>query len=547
MNILGVTAPLSWNSAAAIVVNGKLLAAAEEERFNRIKHSPRMPPYKATQFCLSFAKINPWDIDYLAFGYRSPFIAYLFSTVENIRNQDFTRILREAGAFAEYYIGIIRYKDWLQKIGVDFSKTKICFVPHHIAHSASAYYSSGMTHANILTLDGQGEDDAGMLGVGRNGKIRKLGKIGHHQGLGWVYAETTDILGFQPHSGEGKVMGLAAYGKKTLTRMPWTVSSRSYTLAPFWNISFWKTCGPRRNPSSPLSSLHKNLARTTQQFIEKAGEILARRLYSLSPCENLVLAGGVALNCDMNAKIASLPFVKNLFVYPAADDGGTAVGAAFETTSRLGENVNYQMENNYLGPNYDNKDIELVLRESHIPYKTWSSFHDIARMLAMGKIIGWFNGRMEFGPRALGNRSILAHPGIRGIKEKINAHVKHRESWRPFAPSILDEDGPSLFQKYSYSPFMTRTFPSTSLGVSLFSQAVHIDHTARIQSVRKEVNKKFYDLILAFKNQTSIPGVLNTSFNDADEPIACSPKDALRTFFSTGLHALVIGDYIIQK
>ncbi|MBI2617412.1 hypothetical protein HYW55_04720 [Candidatus Gottesmanbacteria bacterium] len=547
MNILGITAPLSWNQACAIVVNGNLVAVAEEERFNRMKHSPRIPPYRATEFCLSQSKIHPNEIDYLAIGYRSPMIAYLLSTIENIKNRDFERIVREAGAFAEYFIGLVRYKEWLQKIGVDFSKTKLSFIPHHLAHAASAYRSSGMTNANILTLDGQGEDDAGMLGFGTNGVIHPLAKIGHHQGLGWVYSETTDLLGFKSHSDEGKVMGLSAFGKKSYKKNPWHVENISYQLFHNWNTQFWRQYGPRRYSHEPLTAKHKILARTTQNFVEQAASALVRKLYSLSQCNNLVLAGGVGLNCDMNAKIASLPFIKNLFVYPAADDAGTAVGAALEVAAKLGEKADYEMKDTYLGPAYSNSEIEKSLKEAKVPHKRYKSTDEIATLLVQGKIIGWFQGRMEFGPRALGNRSILAHPNLYGMKEKINANVKHRETWRPFAPTILDEDGPRLFKNYFYSPFMTVTFHTTSYGEKLLSQTIHVDHTSRIQSIKKNDNQKLYSLWKAFKKQTSIPGVLNTSLNDDGEPIVCSPKDALRTFFATGLDYIILEDYIVCK
>lgn len=547
MNILGITAPLSWNQSCAIVQNGTLVAAAEEERFNRIKHSPRMPPFLATKFCLEKASISAHQIDFIAVGYRSPVHAFFLSAIENAKYADFERIVRETGAFSEYFIEFIRYKEWLQKNGVDFAKTRFVFIPHHIAHAASAFRTSGMDQANIITLDGQGEDDAGMLGVGKNNKINLISKISHHQGLGWVYAETTDLLGFKSHSDEGKVMALAAFGKKVFPEMPWTVEKTSYNLPYNWNNQFWSQFGPRKHPDDPLRIYHKRLAKTTQVFTENAAVSLARKLYKISPIGNFVLAGGVGLNCDMNAAIQTLPFVKKLYVYPAAHDAGTAVGAALEVSSWKESPTNNKLDHTYLGPEFSNDEIVKTLREYRIPFKKLSSLSEVTNELIKGKICGWFQGKMEFGPRALGNRSILSHPNIRGMKDKINANIKHREPWRPFAPSIIEEKGSVLFKNYSYNPFMTITYKTTPSGKSLLSQAIHIDQTARIQSVRKAVNPKFYSLLQSFFQRTRIPALLNTSFNDSGEPIVCSPRDAIRTFFSTGLDILILGDYILRK
>lgn len=549
MTILGVTAPLSWNSAAAIIKDGKFLAAVEEERFIGIKHAPRMPAYKSIEFCLSFAKVGFSEIDAIAFGYRSPFVGYFLSLIENLKEGDFVRLLREGGAFAEYYVGLVRLKEWLVKNGVDFRKTKIFFMPHHIAHAASAYRCSGYQEANVITLDGQGENDAGMLGYGRNGAMITMEKIGHHQSMGWVYGDTTDLLGFKSHSHEGKVMGLAAYGKRRMKFNDyWKVDTDSYRLESGWSAEFWRRFGPRRNRGKPLVQRHENIAYMVQQYTEKVGVALAKKLYKKTHNNNFCLAGGVALNCNMNGEIWYLPITKNIFVQPAANDAGTAIGAALEVAYEMGESADFTMKHAYWGPEYSNAEIEKTLKEAKIPYERVKNIEEIsAEELEKGKIVGWFQGRLELGPRALGGRSILAHPGIRGMKDKVNREVKHREAWRPFAPSILHEAGSEYFEKYCLSPFMTLTFKAKKKAKEGLSQAIHVDHTARFQSVTQEESPRFYSLIKEFANRTGISAVLNTSFNDSEQPLVNTPKDALRVFMSTGIDMLAMGDFLLKK
>jgi len=552
MNILGLTTPISWNSAAALVKGGKLVAAVEEERYNGIKHSPRMLPLKSIEFCFSHAKIKAADVDGIAFGFRSPSAYYFATFLENLKETDLYRALREGGTLAEYIVGMIRLKEWMARKGFRLKgprKVKIFFYPHHIAHAASAYRCSGFEQANIITLDGQGEDDSGLIGVGSNGEIRRLGKIGHHQSLGWVYGETTDLLGFLKHSHEGKIMGLAGWGKRKLSgNRFWQVDSDSYRLKRGWLSKFWKHFGPRRDRYDKITDRHRNIALTVQHFTEEAGKVLAKRVYKETSITNFCLAGGVTLNCDMNAKIWELPFVENIFIQPGASDAGTAIGAALEMAHQLGENADFKMEHAYWGPEYSNKEIEAVLKETKLSYKKVKNIEKlVAREVAQGKIVAWFQGRLEFGPRALGNRSILAHPSKKGMKDKVNKEVKHRESWRPFSPSVLDEAGPDYFENYYTNPFMLLTFDVKKGKEKEVSQAMHIDGTARIQSVTKKTNPRYYKLIAEFAKITGIPIVLNTSFNDKGQPIVNTPREAIKTLASTGLDMLAIGDFIVEK
>ncbi|MGI5841379.1 MAG: carbamoyltransferase N-terminal domain-containing protein [Patescibacteria group bacterium] len=283
MIILGITAPLSWNSAAAIIKDKKLVAAVEEERFNGLKHSPRIIPVKSIEYCLSAARVKASDVDAIAIGYRHPISYYGRSLCCNIIEGNFNRAIREFGAFSEYYTGLIRLYDWLKLKGFNFEgsrKLKISFIPHHLAHAASSFRCSGFREANIITIDGQGEDDSGSLWIGRNSRLERINKIGINQSLGMVYGEATDILGFKPHSHEGKVMGLAGWGKKKInTKDLWQITSQGYELLPKWQKNFWDKYGPRRERAETLTDKHRNLALSVQNFTEKAGQSLAKSLH----------------------------------------------------------------------------------------------------------------------------------------------------------------------------------------------------------------------------------------------------------------------------
>lgn len=552
MKILGLTAPMSWNSAAALVVNGKLIAAVEEERFNGLKHSPRIIPTKSIEYCLKQAGIKANEIDAIGFGYRHPIDYYLRSFAENLKVGNLKRGIREMGAFAEYYVGLIRLFDWLKSKNFRLEgskKLKVFFFPHHLAHAASAYYCSGFDSTNIITLDGQGEEDSGSVWTADSNKMKKIKSISSNQSLGWLYSITTEILGFKPHSHEGKTMGLAAWGKKTFNDSHfWKTTNNGYELLPDWEQKLWKKFGPARERNEELTDKHRNLALTIQKFTENAGASLAKWAYSKNQSGNIALSGGVALNCDMNSKIWQLPFVENIFIQPASSDAGTAIGSAMEISKIMGEPANFKMTHAYWGPEYSNAEIETILKEAKINYSHVPDIDkQVAKLLAKGKIVAWFQGRLEIGPRALGNRTILGHPGLTGMKDKINKEVKHREGWRPFAPSVLDEAGSNYFEKYCTHPFMILGFDTNKKGQKDLSQTVHVDNTARIQSVVKKDNPLYHSMISEFGKITGIPAVLNTSFNDSEQPLVATPKEALKTFFGTGLDCLAIGNYLVEK
>ena len=549
MNVLGLAATISWNTAAALVQDGRLIAAAEEERFNRIKQAPRIPPVSAARWCLEFAGVAARDIDYVAVGFAAP-IAYgvlrLLGTARGLSRHDF--VLTPASV-AEYLIQNYKLRLRLFEALPELAGKPWIHVRHHVAHAASAYRVSGFDASNILTVDGSGEDDSALLGVGRNGRIQVFGRKPIEQSLGSLYSNTTALLGFVRHLDEGKVMGLAAYGNPTMNLSGLRIADHDYHMRRWYNqTEFWNEFRFRRNPGEAITQEQRDLAASVQHRLEQAGLALAAGLHRRTGLRKLCLAGGVALNCDMNAKILAQEWVDDIFIQPAAHDAGTAIGAAAEVAARHGAPGGFAMEHAYWGPEYSNAQIEAVLAESKVPfYRPADIEQATAELLAKGKIVGWFQGRMEIGPRALGNRSILAHPGIAEMKDKVNAEVKHREPWRPFAPSMLAEEADRLVYNAHPSPFMLLTFTVKPEWRERLSAATHVDHTVRSQTVTEAANPRYYRLIKKFQALTGIPAVLNTSFNDKGEPIVMSPRDALRTFFSTGLDCLGIGDFLVAK
>lgn len=549
MYILGITGPISHNNAAVILKDGKLLAAAEEERFVGVKHSPRMPAINAIKYCLSYAGITLNEVDHFAVGYRTPISCAIRAFPENIKGLQFRRGVLELGAFTEYFIRLFDLRRSLSTMDKSSLEKKWTFIPHHLAHAASAYRASSFSKANILTLDGQGDNDSGMLGFGNNGDIKQIKKIGSLNSLGWFYSEGTGLLGFKPHSEEGKTMGLAPYGKPVFDMKKYIqISNGGFKLSRNWNSSFWKDFGPERKPNEEITEKHKNIAASVQNSLEMAGVSLAKELFKKTGITKFCLAGGTTLNCDMNSRILQLDFTEDIFIQPAAQDAGTALGAALELYSSLGYKNNFVMDHAYWGPEYSNDEIEKVLKESKLKYDEYDDIEGIvAEKLAEGNIIGWFQGRMEWGPRALGNRSILADPSIPNMKVKINNEVKHREVWRPFAPSILDRAGDEYFENYHPNQFMLLTFLTKEEKRKEIEAAIHVDYTARSQHVEKGTNPRFYKLIENFEKESSIPGVLNTSFNDKGQPIVRDPRQAIQTFYSTGLDYLAIGNFLLSK
>ncbi len=550
MYILGITSPIHWNSAAALVKDGVLLACAEEERFNRVKHAPRTLPVQAIAYCLQAAGITLDQVDYIAVGGRDVAAVAGFVFLQSIFEGRFVNAFGTLGGSFEQWILEYRAKHSIARQLTQGARgPRWAFLSHHVAHAASAYYCSGFDKANLLTLDGNGEADAGYLGIGDGARIRRFEKVLPRDSLGYFYGHVTDLLGFRSHSEEGKTMGLAGWGDP-LDDLHDVIlfTDTKYRIHRNSVRRLFKTYGPPRRSNQELTAQNRNFAASAQRALERAGVTLARRLHRISPETRWCMAGGVALNCDMNARILFEPFVEQLFIQPAAHDGGTAVGAAMALNARLNGVSSFVMPHAYWGPEYTNEEIAAVLEEAKVPYERCQDIEsEVAARLARGQIVGWFQGRMEIGPRALGNRSILANPSDPSMKDRVNQDVKHREMWRPFAPSVLAECATEYFEGARPSPFMLLTFTVKSSKRAALASAIHVDHTARVQTVTREANPRFYRLIQQFGRLTGVPAVLNTSFNDKGEPLVASPRDALRTFYATGLDALAIGDFLLTK
>lgn len=550
MYILGITSPIAWNTAAALVRDGVLVAAVEEERLARIKHAPRVPPLRAVLYCLRTAGITLDQVDYIAVGGQTVAAMALPVFFQNLGERRYKDALWVTGGLCEHLIFEYRLRQALaRQLGSGTKRPQWVFLAHHETHAASAFYVSGFPRANLLTLDGNGENDSGYLGVGDASGLQRFERVFPRDSLGAFYEQVTDLLGFRPHSEEGKTMGLAGWGTPSANLEDVILfTDTTFTIRRDGLRRLWELYGPARQPERPLTGGHRDLAASAQQALERAAVTLARRLYRRSRESRWCLAGGVALNCDMNAKLLAEEFVEDLYIQPAAHDGGTAVGAAFALHARLVGRPSFVMEHAYWGPEYPNDAIEAVLKEAKVPYERCPAIEDeVAARLAQGQIVGWFQGRLEFGPRALGNRSILANPALAEMKDRINRDVKHREPWRPFAPAILEEYAAEYFEGARPSPFMLLTFTVKPAKRRDIEAAVHVDQTARVQTVSRKSNPRFYRLIERFGQLTGVPAVLNTSFNDKGEPLVADPRDAIRTFYGTGLDALAIGDFLLSK
>lgn len=548
MNVLGINqvpGMLTWlhDSAAAIVKDGVLVATAEEERFNRVRHA-RGYPRQAVDFCLRQAGLKKEDINAIAIS-QNPY-QYLGYLPAYFSPKSFLRKTVNAGIF--YYFKKI--------IASEYPNAKIVYIPHHLAHAASTYRCSGFSEANILTVDASGETETFAYFIARAGKIEKVWDIklddfigqSKKNSIGLVYSHITNFLNLGVN-GEGKTMGLASYGAPRYDTSE-ILNIKTHKDYKINRTLIEKKFGHLRRKGSrePITSEQKDLAASIQHALEESVYNLAQEAFTHSGIRNFCLAGGCTLNCNTNSKILAAPFCDALFVQPAANDGGTALGAALEAASILDKPINFDMSAAYWGPSFTNEEIEKFLQGTKMGYKYYDNIEEIAAgLLAAGKIIGWFQGRMEIGPRALCNRSIMADPSVPGMNDQINNFIKHREPWRPFAPVVTEEDGDKFFEGYTKSPFMLQTFYVKESAKHLLPAVTHIDGSSRIQTVNREQNSRCYALLKAFEKLKGFPILMNTSFNDQGEPIVCTPQDAFRCFASTGLDALVLGNFLVQK
>jgi len=574
VNVLGINAFHS-EASAALVVDGQLVAAAEEERFTRIKHDTSFP-LTAITYCLEEGNLRLSDLDYIALS-RNP--------RANLRRKATFAIASRAGrkmavTRAAGTARAMRVRTTLcERLGVPEKslRAQTRFVEHHLAHLASAFFVSPFDQAAVFSVDGFGDTASTMWGVGQGPRMRVMGEIGFPHSLGIFYTAVTQYLGFHRYGDEFKVMGLASYGEPTyLDEMRKVVSSdglrfkldldyfrhhregSSMTwsggapeIDPVWGEGMVKGLGPARvDQAEPLEARHHDIAASMQRRLEEVELGMLRRLHEMTGQDALCLAGGVALNCVVNGKIFTDTPFRSLYVQPAAHDGGTSVGAAYHVHNQvLGRPRDFVMQHAYFGPSFGAARGRRALEQAGVAYDELDDHALIERVaadLADGKIVGWYQGRMEFGPRALGNRSILADPRRAEMKDVLNARVKHREAFRPFAPSILEEATATFFEQDHPSPFMLQSYRVRDKMVGQIPAPTHVDGTGRLQTVRRDQNPRYYDLIAAFGARTGVPVLLNTSFND-NEPICCTPEEATDTFSRTRMDVLVVGNLYAQK
>lgn len=552
------------DGGAALLKDGILIAAAEEERFSRKKHDSEFPA-GAVQYCLDAAGITIEEVDYIGF-YEKPFVKFL-------------RILETCLAAwpRTYWSWVKSMPLWInsklrvgsliqEKLG---TQKDIIFCEHHLSHAASAFLVSPYDEAVILTMDGVGEWTTTAYGLGHGTKIEFEKEIRFPHSIGLLFSAITAYLGFKVNDAEWKVMGLAPYGKPTyLEKFRQVVDSRPdgsfhlnmeyfshhYSTKSMFNSRWEKLFGQaRRRPETELSEFHYDIAHSGQKIVEELVVNLARALYDKYKIPNLCIAGGVGLNCVANWKIYEETGFKNIYIQPAAGDSGSAIGTAFHIYNcLLGNPRVFRMDHALWGPEYTDDAVRAVLQAGQARFEELSEDELLTRaaqMIEDGLVIGWFQGRMEFGPRALGARSILADPRNPKAKDIINSKVKFREWFRPFAPAVLKERAHEFFEMPAGMdlPFMLMVPRVRPQYRKVLPAITHEDGTGRVQTLTPELNGRFYKLVKRFGERTGVPVVVNTSFNVRGEPIVCSPQDAFRTFLNTGIDALVIGNFIVTQ
>ena len=558
MITLGINYSQMHDSSACLVRDGELVFAVAEERISRAKHDARFPE-NAIRACFEFARVKTEQLDEVCFGWQPAGAAFrhdLKCYASGKMPATYLNGLNSTLHFMSMWHQEGGAKRFRQIFGA--TKARMRFVDHHLAHALSAYAYSGFEDAAVVVMDGRGAWEATSIWHGRNGQLDHVLTIPFPDSIGYFYSEFTEYLGFQRNSDEWKVMGLAPYGKPGLDlrafidaeAAPYKVHSRRLVAngaAPFAEMV--RLFGPRRIPESEIDERHKDVAYAVQDMCEVAMMSVVKMAIEKTKSRNVCLAGGVALNSKANGKIVASGLVDKFFVQPAASDDGVALGAALAPYMDGGGHLPMKMMRHaYLGPEFDDEAIESALKTYKLKYVRLSDVAaTAAELLSNGKILGWFQGRMEFGPRALGNRSILADPRDPEMNAKVNNAVKFREWWRPFAPSMKKESAGEFLESASDSPFMILTAQVRPEKRAVIPSVTHVDGSARPQTVEKEINPLYWRLIDEFGKRTGVPVIMNTSFNLRGEAIVHTPTDTIRTFFSSGMDALVIGSFLVEK
>ncbi|MCF6407875.1 carbamoyltransferase [Chitinophaga filiformis] len=572
MYTLGINAAFH-DSAACIVKDGQLIAAAEDERFTHIKHGKRpIPfsayelPYHAIDYCLQTANIHLGDVDHISYSF-DPFILL---TEEDANKHEIDIPLRQPSQFVPekwispwdplFLSAIINapgqltdgYPHHLQKRfhGARFHNDQWHFVEHHLCHAASAFLPSPFDEAAVMTMDGRGEKATTTFSLGKGNSLDRISQVNMPHSLGLLYEKVTTHLGFLHSSDEYKVMALASYGKPVFVNAFRSMISLSdhgeYSIDDEQMVEL---LGPPRKKGDEFTAHHFNIAHSLQAVLQESVLQISDWLQKKTGADNLCFAGGVALNCVLNAKIRDAGIFKDIWVQPASGDAGTALGAALWTdaTLRNSQEKTFHMDHAYWGPEYNDDEIKTFLDWTKTPYRKLGNVaEETAELLAQDKIIGWYQGRMEFGPRALGSRSILASPISANMQARLN-EVKDREDFRPVAPVVLEEVAGDWFEGAHFSPFMLFVYDVKPDKKDKIPAVTHVDGTARIQTINRSQHSRYYDLLQAFYKKTGVPVLINTSFNTLGKPIVCTPRDAVECFWSSPFDALVIGSFLIQK
>lgn len=534
MNILGIHGGVTVNqhdAGAALVMDGKLICAVEEERLIRIKTATGTLPIESISACLTEGGIKIHEIDLIV-----------------LAGETYEDIIPRTSEWLNHHFG---YSPRIEKIN------------HHTAHIASAFYHSGFENAMCISVDAYGDGLSGAIAIGSlQTGITILETIPASNSLGIFYSTMTSFLGFRPGEDEYKVMGLAPYGNPLIDLSffckpspegficdPKFFRSRkaATSLEPYYSKLLLDQLGNPRRKGDPISQAFKDIAASTQLTLETSLVSLVTRAFEMTNEKTLCLAGGVALNCSANRLLCNLPFISELFVQPASSDRGLPLGCALFMAFICGEKIE-PIPHVFYGPSQSPKEIESAISVSGVSAtKVENPALEAAERIATGEIVGWFQGRSEFGPRALGHRSILADPTISDMKDQINAKVKFREEFRPFAPSVIEEDSYDMFEMKNPSPYMTVAYNVKNPWRTIMKSTTHVNNTGRVQTVNNVTDPHFYKLISEVKSRTGCPAVLNTSFNIKGQPIVEKPLEAISTFYGTGMDSLVIGNYLITK
>jgi carbamoyltransferase len=571
--ILGLNA-YHGDAAAALVVDGELVAAAEEERFNRLKHVAGFPTLAAA-WCLDDAGLSPSDVDQVAIGRdpRANLGAKVVQTLGRLRNP---RYVADRMRSMSRVRGI--KEDLAAALGTPVDGLRATFhnVEHHQAHAASAFFVSPFDESAVLTVDGFGDFASALVAVGRGNRMEILDRVTFPHSLGIYYTAVTQWLGFPKYGDEGKVMGLAPYGEPDVHRqrmhelvrldglfelnldyfthhdrgvdMTWTEGPP--TIGRVFSPRLEEVFGPAREPSGELTKHHEDVAGALQAVLEDAYLHVVNEAQRRTGSTNLCLAGGVALNAVANGRIRNETPFDGLYIQPAAGDSGIAVGAAYHVWHQvLGRERSFVMDHAYTGPEYSDARCGRAVRAAGLDSELVDDdtlFRMVAERIADGDVVGWFQGRMEFGPRALGNRSIVTDPRRHDMKDILNARIKHREPFRPFAPSILAERTSEWYEQDYTSPLMILVYKTKADKRDRIPAVNHVDDTGRLQTVERHVNPRYYRLIEEFDRQTGVPVLLNTSFNE-NEPIVMTPEHAIETFQKTHMDLLVLGNHLVRR